>query len=96
MHVYMYMYMYIHTVYVRDFHEDISVVVLEYHVAHHHLNLLNGHSLAHTQVTNVCQKPEVKKKISTGSQYLHIHVCICASKDLDLHFVMPKLAQLSK
>ena len=40
-----------------DSHENVHVLFLQYHVADHHLNLLDRHSLRHTQVPDVRQKP---------------------------------------
>ena len=42
----------------RDLHEHISIGVLQYHIAYHHLHLLNGLTPTHTKVTNVSQKPK--------------------------------------
>ena len=39
-----------------DSHENVHVLFLQHHVADHHLDLLDSHTLRHTQVPDVCQK----------------------------------------
>ena len=40
-----------------DSHENVHVLFLQHHVADHHLDLLDSHTLRHTQVPDVRQKP---------------------------------------
>ena len=52
-------------VHVPQLHEYVQELVTEHHTAYHPLNLLNGHTFGHTQVSKVGQEPDEKDKQRT-------------------------------
>ena len=57
----------LHMYIVPEVHEDICIGFLEDHLTHHRLHSLNGHTLRHTQVSDVGQEPDVSE--------VHVYTC---------------------